>query len=94
MNDEVKLSKLEHIKDASRQLRGTIAEELANDEPNFTADAIQLIKFHGSYQQDNRDLRKAKNPDGTRKGKQFSCCLLYTSPSPRDATLSRMPSSA
>ena len=25
---------------------------------------------------------------------QFSHCLLYTSPSPRDATLSRMPSSA
>ena len=24
----------------------------------------------------------------------FRCCLLYTSPSPRDATLSRMPSSA
>ena len=24
----------------------------------------------------------------------FSVCLLYTSPSPRDATLSRMPSSA
>ena len=26
--------------------------------------------------------------------KQFILCLLYTSPSPRDATLSRMPSSA
>ena len=25
---------------------------------------------------------------------QVTCCLLYTSPSPRDATLSRMPSSA
>ena len=25
---------------------------------------------------------------------EFTCCLLYTSPSPRDATLSRMPSSA
>ena len=25
---------------------------------------------------------------------QLSICLLYTSPSPRDATLSRMPSSA
>ena len=25
---------------------------------------------------------------------EFYCCLLYTSPSPRDATLSRMPSSA
>ena len=24
----------------------------------------------------------------------YECCLLYTSPSPRDATLSRMPSSA
>ena len=27
-------------------------------------------------------------------GSEFSICLLYTSPSPRDATLSRMPSSA
>ena len=27
-------------------------------------------------------------------GGQLSACLLYTSPSPRDATLSRMPSSA
>ena len=27
-------------------------------------------------------------------GAEFSTCLLYTSPSPRDATLSRMPSSA
>ena len=25
---------------------------------------------------------------------EYYCCLLYTSPSPRDATLSRMPSSA
>ena len=28
------------------------------------------------------------------KNMQVSACLLYTSPSPRDATLSRMPSSA
>ena len=28
------------------------------------------------------------------KGHGSRCCLLYTSPSPRDATLSRMPSSA
>ena len=27
-------------------------------------------------------------------GSEFKTCLLYTSPSPRDATLSRMPSSA
>ena len=28
------------------------------------------------------------------QGEQLGICLLYTSPSPRDATLSRMPSSA
>ena len=27
-------------------------------------------------------------------GKSVSCCLLYTSPSPRDLSTSRMPSSA
>ena len=31
---------------------------------------------------------------GTDAFKSSYCCLLYTSPSPRDATLSRMPSSA
>ena len=30
----------------------------------------------------------------TSTGYHFGICLLYTSPSPRDATLSRMPSSA
>ena len=30
----------------------------------------------------------------TGKSYEFTACLLYTSPSPRDATLSRMPSSA
>ena len=37
-------------------------------------------------------------PNGTFRGNRamtrFEACLLYTSPSPRDATLSRMPSSA
>ena len=35
-------------------------------------------------------LREARLLTGTHLG----CCLLYTSPSPRDATLYRMPSSA
>ena len=30
----------------------------------------------------------------SKDGKNIETCLLYTSPSPRDATLSRMPSSA
>ena len=33
------------------------------------------------------------DPDATKAGLAMGC-LLYTSPSPRDATLSRMPSSA
>ena len=32
--------------------------------------------------------------EATHAGRLLICCLLYTSPSPRDATLSRMPSSA
>ena len=35
-----------------------------------------------------------QKPVKTSKQGQFQICLLYTSPSPRDATLSRMPSSA
>ena len=31
---------------------------------------------------------------GSLTGDQYSTCLLYTSPSPRDGLLSRMPSSA
>ena len=31
---------------------------------------------------------------GCHTGAQFACCLLYTSPSPRDLSTSRMPSSA
>ena len=33
-------------------------------------------------------------PDPTAYMGNYNFCLLYTSPSPRDATLSRMPSSA
>ena len=75
VTDEVKLSKLEHLKQGSRQLRGDIVEELSNESDHFSADACQLLKHHGTYQQDNRDLRKAKNPDGTPKGKTYICMV-------------------
>ena len=74
-SDEVKLSKLELLKQDSRQLRGTIVDELSNDADHFSADACQLLKHHGTYQQDDRDLRKAKNPDGTPKGKTYICMV-------------------
>ena len=70
MSDEVKRSHVEIIKEGSRQLRGTLAEELLH-EHEFGKDSEHLIKNHGIYQQDNRDVRKAKNDDGTAKGKQY-----------------------
>ncbi len=71
MADEPKLSKLEHLKADSRQLRGTIAEELADDADHFSGDACQILKHHGSYQQDDRELRNAKDEDGNPLGKSY-----------------------
>lgn len=52
-------SATEAVKLGSHYLRGTLTEELANNEPLFTAPATGVLKFHGIYQQDDRDLRKA-----------------------------------
>ena len=52
------LSRNEHIKAASHALRGTIADGLATPQTGALADDdTQLTKFHGIYQQDDRDLR-------------------------------------
>jgi sulfite reductase (ferredoxin) len=61
------LSKTEAIKAGSRQLRGTIADELKNESPQFTAPAEALLKFHGIYEQDNRDARKTARQSGGTK---------------------------
>ena len=48
----------EHIKEASDYLRGTLAEGLADDiTGSIVEDDQQLVKFHGMYLQDDRDLR-------------------------------------
>ena len=52
-----KPSKVEGLKDRSDFLREPVASELLEDTTHFTEDAIQILKFHGSYQQDNRDNR-------------------------------------
>ena len=51
-------SKFEQLKADSHYLRDPLLDELANELPNFTEGAVQLLKFHGSYQQDNRDNRQ------------------------------------
>lgn len=52
-----KLSKVEGIKERSNYLREPVATELLEDTTHFSEDAVQILKFHGSYQQDNRDNR-------------------------------------
>lgn len=64
-------SKVERIKITSNYLRGKIAEELQNDSPRFSEDQIQLIKFHGSYQQEDRDLRQVRKAEHGEKAYQF-----------------------
>ncbi len=66
-----KRSAVEIIKENSRHLRGTLAEELARDSERFSDQDKQLIKFHGSYQQDNRDARKDRHREGAGKSFQF-----------------------
>ncbi len=52
-----KVSKLENIKERSNFLREPLKSELLEDTSHFSEDAVQILKFHGSYQQDNRDNR-------------------------------------
>ncbi|MFV1995156.1 MAG: NADPH-dependent assimilatory sulfite reductase hemoprotein subunit, partial [Verrucomicrobiales bacterium] len=48
---------VEQIKRQSRGLRGAIAETLASRASHFEEAELQLLKFHGTYQQDDRDKR-------------------------------------
>ena len=55
------LTAVERIKAASRHLRGTIVESLADPVTGgLREDDQQLLKFHGSYQQDDRDVREER----------------------------------
>ncbi|NUP88526.1 MAG: NADPH-dependent assimilatory sulfite reductase hemoprotein subunit [Candidatus Sumerlaeia bacterium] len=53
----------EDLKRQSRHLRGTIAGELASSASHLSDAAAALLKFHGSYQQDDRDLRQERLRD-------------------------------
>lgn len=67
-------SKVEFIKWQSRFLRGAIATELAESADCFTEDSVQLLKHHGMYQQDDRDLRAEMRSQGDR-GKAYMMML-------------------
>ena len=68
-----------------------VTEKEVDDE---NPDSVKII----DREQQSSDVEKKKSPRTARRRKRKKSksrtCLLYTSPSPRDATLSRMPSSA
>jgi sulfite reductase (ferredoxin) len=64
-------SKVEQIKVTSNYLRGQIAEELAQPTTHFSDAQIQLLKFHGMYQQEDRDARQARKAAKEEKAYQF-----------------------
>ena len=66
-------AKFEQFKADSNYLQEPLSTELKNETDHFTNDAVQLLKFHGSYQQDNREV----------KGKDWQMMLRLRSPGGR-----------
>jgi sulfite reductase (ferredoxin) len=66
-----KPSKVEAIKLASEYLKTYIAEEATGASSHFSEEAATILKFHGSYQQDDRDLRTKLKKEGKEKAHQF-----------------------
>ena len=78
-NSTKKLSANEGIKERSNFLRGTILESLSDESTgSISADDAQLTKFHGTYMQDDRDLRASLIKE--KKEKAFSFMIRVRVP--------------
>jgi sulfite reductase (ferredoxin) len=77
LTNPVKVSKVEVLKQKSNFLRGPINTELTDGNPFFSQDGIQILKFHGSYQQKERDLEKNKI-----KGEEAQYSMMLRTRSP------------
>ncbi len=65
-------SDVEHIKTRSNYLRGSLAETLEDViTGSIPEDDNRLMKFHGSYMQDDRDLRNERNKQKLEPAYQF-----------------------
>ena len=75
---ETPLSGNEALKERSDYLHGTIKEELKDDfTGGFTADNFQLIRFHGMYEQDNRDIRAERTEQKLEPLKKHDVALPF-----------------
>jgi sulfite reductase (ferredoxin) len=69
--ETVQRSAVEEHKEQSNQLRGNLADELAGPADHLSEANKSLIKFHGSYQQEDRDARKTRSKAGVGKHYMF-----------------------
>src|SRR4051812_25885697 len=78
-----KLNPVEIAKAESNYLRGTIAEELRDSNEFVSKPSTQLLKHHGTYQQDDRERRAEARIDGPAKAKFFSFMVRTAIPGGR-----------
>ncbi|WP_130859419.1 assimilatory sulfite reductase (NADPH) hemoprotein subunit [Gracilibacillus phocaeensis] len=72
MADQPKLDPTEKLKENSNYLRGTIKEGLSDPiTASISEDDTKLLKFHGSYQQDDRDIRDERRKQKLEPAYQF-----------------------
>ncbi len=72
VSEEKKLSAVEGVKAESQYLRGHIATELVDGQDYFGKASVQLLKNHGTYQQDDRDVRTSRPGGHGKSEKAFS----------------------
>ncbi|KPV48190.1 hypothetical protein SE17_39405, partial [Kouleothrix aurantiaca] len=66
------LAHVEELKAISDGLGGFLLDELADlSSDRISEDAYQLLKFHGSYQQDDRDERRERKKQGLDRAWSF-----------------------
>jgi sulfite reductase (ferredoxin) len=74
-----KLSPVEIVKAESRYLRGQILEDLAEPSDHVSKASTQLLKHHGTYQQDDRERRgEARAQDGAAAKAKFYSFMVRT----------------
>ncbi len=66
-----KRSGVELLKQGSAGLRGQLAQELAAGGSQVSEDGYNLLKFHGSYEQFDRDTATARKQRGEEKDYSF-----------------------
>src|SRR5215218_6499774 len=66
-----KLSPAEAIKQESQFLRGVIGSDILTSDENVSQSSEILLKFHGTYQQDDRDVRGGVPTDDGGKRKSY-----------------------